>query len=379
MCIYIYIYIYIATYPPRRPRGAFGWHYLSNATCLMWPHMFCACFVVSRITAIFEEKTCVRQVVLYKWFPLKPLGQVDVRVHRAAHGARRAGHAHPEHPHRLRLQAALRAERLDEELLVLARAHGARPVVPVRQLAPQRLLHLGASLAPRRGGPVRPVGLGRQLRLGGDDAGLRRPAPLRGAVPGVVAVWAHAPRAAGGEGGEREPPAAALAEGLHPPVLDGAVAAVRPLRTAAGPAALREARKGAPSAVAAAGNAAGGMLHSQRRRGVGRGGLGRLHDHGLRGRDPSRPRLLRGSAAHSSLAALALQKLGSSSCSLVEPLLESGQCARAGCWHPIRSTASSWAPELDPRHRVAAVIHSIEHNPSRVQVDNPSIRQCNHT
>ena len=26
-----------------------GWHYLSNATCLIWPRLFHACFVVSRI------------------------------------------------------------------------------------------------------------------------------------------------------------------------------------------------------------------------------------------------------------------------------------------------------------------------------------------
>ena len=31
----------------------FGWHYLSNATCLMRPHLFYAGFVVSRITILY--------------------------------------------------------------------------------------------------------------------------------------------------------------------------------------------------------------------------------------------------------------------------------------------------------------------------------------
>ena len=44
VCIYIYIYLFIIpTYkvsrprPPARARTGLGWHYLSNATCLMWP------------------------------------------------------------------------------------------------------------------------------------------------------------------------------------------------------------------------------------------------------------------------------------------------------------------------------------------------------
>ena len=58
---------------------ALGWHYLSNATCLMQ-----ASFVVGAIYSVSVEdqhklhtyspllkKTCVRQVVLDKWFPLK--------------------------------------------------------------------------------------------------------------------------------------------------------------------------------------------------------------------------------------------------------------------------------------------------------------------
>ena len=31
-----------------------GWHYFSNATCLIRPHSFYACFVVSRITIIHQ-------------------------------------------------------------------------------------------------------------------------------------------------------------------------------------------------------------------------------------------------------------------------------------------------------------------------------------
>ena len=31
---------------------AFGWHYLSHATCLIRPHLLSACFVVSRITIL---------------------------------------------------------------------------------------------------------------------------------------------------------------------------------------------------------------------------------------------------------------------------------------------------------------------------------------
>ena len=32
--------------------AGFGWHYLSNATCLIRPHLFCVFFVVSRIVII---------------------------------------------------------------------------------------------------------------------------------------------------------------------------------------------------------------------------------------------------------------------------------------------------------------------------------------
>ena len=45
---HIYTYVYIAT-PP-----AIGWHYLSNTTCLMRPHLFDVCFVVSRIIILCE-------------------------------------------------------------------------------------------------------------------------------------------------------------------------------------------------------------------------------------------------------------------------------------------------------------------------------------
>ena len=49
---------------------------MSNATCLMRPHLFSACFAVSRITTILTilcatvEETSVRQVALDKWCPL---------------------------------------------------------------------------------------------------------------------------------------------------------------------------------------------------------------------------------------------------------------------------------------------------------------------
>ena len=37
--------------PPRTYCGeSFGWHYLSNATCLMRPHLFSVFFVVPRVT-----------------------------------------------------------------------------------------------------------------------------------------------------------------------------------------------------------------------------------------------------------------------------------------------------------------------------------------
>ena len=63
--VYIYIYIYMFIYraqaripetrlfrAPALPCPSFGWHYLSNATCLIWPCLLYACFVVSRITII---------------------------------------------------------------------------------------------------------------------------------------------------------------------------------------------------------------------------------------------------------------------------------------------------------------------------------------
>ena len=53
-----------------------GWHYLSNASCLIRPRLFYACFVVSRIAILcyiichYWRNTVFRQVVLDKWFPL---------------------------------------------------------------------------------------------------------------------------------------------------------------------------------------------------------------------------------------------------------------------------------------------------------------------
>ena len=54
----------------------FEWHYLSIAACLTRPHVFYPLLIVSRITIICQtysprlNNTCVRQVVLDKWFPL---------------------------------------------------------------------------------------------------------------------------------------------------------------------------------------------------------------------------------------------------------------------------------------------------------------------
>ena len=55
----------------------FGWqHYLSNATCLIRPHLFSAALLVSYgwlnlpHALPLLKKTCVRQVVSDKWFPL---------------------------------------------------------------------------------------------------------------------------------------------------------------------------------------------------------------------------------------------------------------------------------------------------------------------
>ena len=52
-----------------------GWHYLSNATCLIRPRLF----VFRRVKdhhnlssySLCLKKSCVRQVVLDKWFPLR--------------------------------------------------------------------------------------------------------------------------------------------------------------------------------------------------------------------------------------------------------------------------------------------------------------------
>ena len=51
MCIYIYIYIYIYVYVCTRMYMymiiiILLWHYLSNATCLIRPHLFSAALLV---------------------------------------------------------------------------------------------------------------------------------------------------------------------------------------------------------------------------------------------------------------------------------------------------------------------------------------------
>ena len=43
----LYAYMFCLFYVNRR---IVGWHYLSNVTCLIWPRLFYALFVVSMIT-----------------------------------------------------------------------------------------------------------------------------------------------------------------------------------------------------------------------------------------------------------------------------------------------------------------------------------------
>ena len=56
--------------------GWLGWHHLSNATCLIQASfVLCVCFRVKGHRNLLHDspvlkKTCVRQVVLDKWFPL---------------------------------------------------------------------------------------------------------------------------------------------------------------------------------------------------------------------------------------------------------------------------------------------------------------------
>ena len=75
-CNHLHMKTYIYQHSRNVP-GSLGWHYLSNATCLMRPHSFYVFFFVSRITILcyiilyVEETSSVRQVVLLdKRFPL---------------------------------------------------------------------------------------------------------------------------------------------------------------------------------------------------------------------------------------------------------------------------------------------------------------------
>ena len=84
LSLYTYIYIYICIERERererdrerererdRDRAAFGWHYMSTATCLIRPHLFYALFrrAKDRDDMLHSsprlKKTCVRQVVCY--------------------------------------------------------------------------------------------------------------------------------------------------------------------------------------------------------------------------------------------------------------------------------------------------------------------------
>ena len=68
-----------ASRPGARAWASFGWHYLSNATCLTRPHSFYALFMEyqgshhnlpNQLSSL--KKTCARRVVLDKWFPPIP-------------------------------------------------------------------------------------------------------------------------------------------------------------------------------------------------------------------------------------------------------------------------------------------------------------------
>ena len=100
MCVYMYIYIYIyrererdhvfllatiygfsiaaSVYFPSQTSG--GTTYLSNTTCLIRPCLFyvCLCSVKDHRSlpnySPLSKKTCVRQVVIDKWFAPKTVG-----------------------------------------------------------------------------------------------------------------------------------------------------------------------------------------------------------------------------------------------------------------------------------------------------------------
>ena len=62
-------------WPKHQTCAMTGWHYLSNATCLIRPRLFYVLFVVSRIALIcyiirYFWRNCVRQVVSDKWLTL---------------------------------------------------------------------------------------------------------------------------------------------------------------------------------------------------------------------------------------------------------------------------------------------------------------------
>ena len=71
----------------------FGWHYLSNATCLMRPCLFVFCVVCrakdhrnSLHDSPILKKACVRQVVLDKWLPLNDAEQLALCERLADYG-----------------------------------------------------------------------------------------------------------------------------------------------------------------------------------------------------------------------------------------------------------------------------------------------------
>ena len=78
------------------PAASLGWHYLSNATCLIRPHLIIVCVVDSfkdRHSLLqclpLLKNTSVRQVVLDQWYPPDSAGGVCRPGHPST-GARRS-------------------------------------------------------------------------------------------------------------------------------------------------------------------------------------------------------------------------------------------------------------------------------------------------
>ena len=76
-CAYVYVYIYIyimyLTIPDQTACRTIGWRYLSNADSFVFYGITCLVGYLSLLhDSPLLKSTCVRQVVLDKWFPLTP-------------------------------------------------------------------------------------------------------------------------------------------------------------------------------------------------------------------------------------------------------------------------------------------------------------------